>query len=167
MSDSIPTETLEEKEALDAIEQKSPYDVGAHCSVQARISGKIPAQSNAARECESIHEVKPAFTKVMQEAGCPIKSGQQFIRKGFNIGSNKVFYVGAHPLDEHLHVVWEVTNLNKYVASYALPIGEILPIQTDREKAIEGALSKIVVPVNIDAVKMVLGATFDCGLLKC
>ena len=28
----IPTETPEEKEALDAIEQKSPYDVGAHCS---------------------------------------------------------------------------------------------------------------------------------------
>ena len=57
----IPTETPEEKEALDAIEQKSPYDVGAHCSGMD----------------------KPVFTQAMADAGELPPVGSRVGRSGW------------------------------------------------------------------------------------
>ncbi len=91
MSDLIPTETPEEKEALDAIERKSPYDVDAHCSVEEYIPNKPSPYPDVDAHCSGddvsvvrpilediasylldggeTKETKPIFTQAMADAG--------------------------------------------------------------------------------------------------
>jgi hypothetical protein len=82
---------------------------------------------------------KPVFTQEMADRGEPIKNGQQFNRVGFDVGTNKVFYIVLHPTESDLHVVWEVTNLDHYVASYALTMSSIAPLdtRTPKQKAVD------------------------------
>jgi hypothetical protein len=162
--------SLNQGDELDSMANAS-RDGEATPVIYGRMQEPYPRLSASIDAVNKLSEVdKPTYTKAMQEAGESIKSGQQFIREGFDIVSNKVFYVGAHPLDEHLHVVWEVTNLNEYAASYALPMTEILPIQTEREKqceiSVKNAENILIAEGVIKYDPLMLEILFYKGLLK-
>ena len=108
--------------------------------------------------------LKPAFTQAMADAGEPIKNGQQFKRLDFDIGDNKVFYVGSHPIKPNLHIVLEIRAVGDYVGYYALPMNCICPIdtRTDKEKAVDAVMGEW--PV---ADKATLEFAYDLWVKKC
>lgn len=97
---------------------KSPYDVGEHVSGKAR--------------CEQV-DVKPIFTQAMADAGELVKVGMMFRTEA-----------GEYEYEAELVNDVSLCFVDEKGYHVGLPIKQAKPIQTEREKAIEG------MPINQD-----------------
>lgn len=138
---SIPTETPDEKLCLDAIGQKSPYDVGAHVSdeVKSPVNEEMwKAMTDATNEAFS----KPVFTKAMHDAGglppvgsyVEISESTEYLKIRYEAGSVvKVYAVFTDGRGVNLAAFVDDCGKVGGIATAEC----FKPIQTEREKFID------------------------------
>lgn len=170
----IKTETPEEKLALDAVQMKArgteviltTVTGNSNLGIEHKETSRFHLSNNQPQVSNEVDEnkknAKSVFTQAMADAGeLPPVGSECLLHLAFVTYTAEITYIG-----DGVGCFKNIMNGNEFTFSIQDASFKPIDTRTDRKKAIDRAMSAIVIPCNRESMEMTVGALYDAGLLK-